>query len=168
MRLSFLVESPILYLAFFKTILAALFRAFGLPLSFLPSKPSFLHDHSTTQHSDFSSFLAISTTDKPVNRSIQAYALTQLNVFALRGFIFLDIHKKKRKEFERFGLWNTKKVSGWKIYLRTRTFGAEVHKSNIRVKRWHNKYENSELYWNTQLLLKWFAYQVQSFWKTDL
>ena len=107
MGLSFLVESPILYLAFFKTILAALFRAFGLPLSFLPSKPSFLHDHSTTQHSDFSSFLAISTTDKPVNR---AYALTQLNVFALRGFIFSNIPPKKRKEFERFGLLNTKNV----------------------------------------------------------
>ena len=30
-------------------------------------------------------------------------------------------------------------------YSRTRTFGAEVHKSNIRVKRWHNKYEISEL-----------------------
>ena len=95
MRLSFLVESPILYLAFFKTILAALFRAFSRRLSFLPSKPSFLHNHSTTQHSDFSGFLAISTTDKPVNRSIQAYALTQLNVFALRGFIFRDIHKNK-------------------------------------------------------------------------
>ena len=95
MRLSFLVESPILYLAFFKTILAALFRAFGLPLSFLPSKPSFLHDHSTTQRSDFSGFLAVSTTDKPVNRSIQAYALTQHNVFALRGLIFRDIHKKQ-------------------------------------------------------------------------
>ena len=94
LRLSFLVESPILHLAFFKTILAALFRAFGLPLSFLPSKPSFLHGHSTTQRSDFSGFLAVSTTDKPVNRSIQAYALTQLNVFALRGFIFRDIHKK--------------------------------------------------------------------------
>ena len=108
MRLSFLFESLILYLAFFKTILAALFKAFGLPLSFLPSKPSFLHDHSTTQHSDFSGFLAISTTDKPVNRSIQAYALTQLNVFALR------------KEFEQFGLQNRKKA--WKIYSRTRTF----------------------------------------------
>ena len=70
------VESPILYLAFFKTILAALFRTFGLPLRFLPSKPSFLHDHFTTQHSDFSSFLAVSTTDKPANRSIHAYALT--------------------------------------------------------------------------------------------
>ena len=95
MRLSFLVESPILYLAFFKTILAALFRAFGRPLSFLPSKPSFLLDHSTTQHSDSSGFLATSTTNKPVNRSIQAYALTQLNFFALKGFILRDIHKKK-------------------------------------------------------------------------
>ena len=101
MRLSFLVESPILYLAFFKTILAALFRAFGLPLSFLPSKPSFLHDHSTTQHSNFSRFLAISTTNKPViNRSIQAYALSQLNVFALRGFIFRDIHTKDKNKQE--------------------------------------------------------------------
>ena len=95
MRLSFLVESPILHLAFFKTILAALFRAFGLPLSFLPSKRSFLHDHSTTQRSDFSGFLAVSTTDKPVNRSIQAYALTQLNVFALRGLSFVIFTKNK-------------------------------------------------------------------------
>ena len=93
-----------MYLAFFKTILAALFRTFGLPLRFLPSKPSFLHDHFTTQHSDFSSFLAVSTTDKPVNRSIHAYSL----VFALRGFIFRDIHKKSRTEFEQFGLQNTK------------------------------------------------------------
>ena len=133
-----------MYLAFFKTILAALFRAFGLPLSFLPSKPSFLHDHSTTQHSNFSSFLAISTTDKPVNRSIQAYALTQLNVFALRGFIFRDIHKKQGRSSSNSG-YEIQKICGWKIYSRTRTFGVEVHKSNIRVKRWHNKYENSEL-----------------------
>ena len=44
----------------------------------------------------------------------------------------------------------------WKrsIYSRTQTFSAEVHRSNIWVKRWHNKYENSELYWKTQLLLK--------------
>ena len=97
MRLSFLVGSPILYLAFFKTILAALFRAFGLPLSFLPSKPSFLHDHSTIQHSDFFIFLPISTTDKPLNRSIQANALTQVNVFALRGFIFVK-EKQGNKE----------------------------------------------------------------------
>ena len=41
---------------------------------------------------------------------------------------------------------NLQKICGWKIYSRTRTFGVEVHRSNIRVKRWHNKYENSELY----------------------
>ena len=140
------MKSPILYLAFFKTILAALFRAFGLPLSFLPSKPSFLHDHSTTQHSNFSSFLAISTTDKPVNRSIQAYALTQLNVFALRGFIFRDIHKKQGRSSSN-SRYEIQKICGWKIYSHTCTFGAEVHKSIIQVKRMgRNKYENSELY----------------------
>ena len=133
-----------MYLAFFKTILAALFRTFGLPLRFLPSKPSFLHDRFTTQHSDFSSFLAVSTEDKTVNRSIHAYALTQLNVFALRGFIFRDIHKKQGRSSSNSG-YKIQKMCGWKIYSRTRTFGAEVHKSDVRVKRWHNKYENSEL-----------------------
>ena len=131
------MESFILYLAFFKTTLAALFRAFGLPFGFLPSKPSFLHNHSTTQHSDFSGFLAISTTDKPLNRYIQAYAPTQLNVFALRGFIFRDIDKKQGRSSSNSG-YEIQKICGWKIYSRTRTFGAQVHKSNIRVKRWHN------------------------------
>ena len=111
MRLSFLVECPILYLAFFKTILAALFRAFGLPLSFLPSKPSFLHDHSTTQHSDVSSFLAISTINKPVNQSIQAYALAQLDVFALRGFIVRDIYKKQGRSSRNSG-YEIQKICG--------------------------------------------------------
>ena len=46
---------------------------------------------------------AVSTTDKPVNRGIHAYPLKKLNIFALRGFIFLDIHKKTTKEFEQFG-----------------------------------------------------------------
>ena len=161
------MESPFLYLAFFKTILPALFRTFGLPLRFLPSKPSFLHDHFTTHHLDFSNFLAVSTTDRPVNRSIHAYALTWLKFFALREFMFLDIHKKTRKEFEQFGLWNTKNMWQGKK-TRTGTFGAEVHKSNIRVKRWYHQYENSELDWNTQLFFKWFAYQVQSYWNTDL
>ena len=169
MRLSFLVESPILYLAFFKTILAALFRAFGLPLSFLPSKPSFLHDHSTTQHSDFSSFLAISTTDKPVNRSIlQAHAFTQLNVFALRGFIFRDIHKK-RKEFEQFVLWNTKNV--WLENILKHLYAPLVRKYTNRLFQWKEwsatsmKMVNS--YWKTPPLLKWFAHQVQLYWNTD-
>ena len=34
-----------------------------------------------------------------------------------------------------------KKICGGKTYSRTRTFGGEVHKSNIGVKRWHNKYK---------------------------
>ena len=89
-------------------------------------------------------FYAVSTTDKPVNRSILAYALKQLNVFALRGFIFLDIHKKQGTNSSNLG-YEIQKICGWKIYSRTGTSGAEVHKSNIRVKRWHNKYENSKL-----------------------
>ena len=129
MRLSFLVESLILYLAFFKTILAALFRAFGHPLSFLPSEPSFLHNHSTTQHSNFSSFLAISTTDKPVNRSIQAYALTQLNVFALRGFIFRDIHKKQGRSSSNSGYKIQKNVAG--KYTRVRVPLARKYTNRI-------------------------------------
>ena len=52
----------------------------------------------------FPGFLEVSTTDKPVNRSIHAYSF----VFALRGFIFRDIHKNTRKEFEQFGLQTTK------------------------------------------------------------
>ena len=48
-------------------------------------------------------FLAISTTDKAVNQSIQAYALTQLKVFALRGFIFRDIHKKQERSLSNSG-----------------------------------------------------------------
>ena len=43
------------------------------------------------------------------------------------------------------------------MYSRMGSFGVGVHKSNIRVKRWHNKYENSELDWKTQLLFQWFA-----------
>ena len=56
-------------------IVAPITTAFGLPLSFLPSKTSFLHDHSTTQHSDFSSFLAISTTDEPVNHAAERFCV---------------------------------------------------------------------------------------------
>ena len=102
--------------------------------SFMPSKASFLHDHLITQHSDFHSFLAVSSTDKPINRSIHAYAPTWRNVFALRGFIFRDIHKKQGRSSSNSG-YRIQKICGWKIYSRTRTFGAEVHKSNIRVKR---------------------------------
>ena len=39
-----------------------------------------------------------------------------------------------------FGLQNTKNIWRENLFVQ-RTFGAKVHKSNIRVKRWHNKYE---------------------------
>ena len=101
-----------MYPAFFKTVLAALFRTFGLLLRFLPLKASFLHDHLITQHSDFSSILAVSSTDKPINRSIHAYAPTWRNVFALRGFIFRDIHKKQRRSSSNSGYRIQKNVAG--------------------------------------------------------
>ena len=55
-RAIYLVELSLLYLTFFKTILAALFRTISLPLLFLSSKPSFFDDHFTTANSDFSIF----------------------------------------------------------------------------------------------------------------
>ena len=70
----------------------------------------------------------------PVGRSMHISALRQLSVFRLRGVILYDIHKKQ------FGLQNTRNT--WREnVLAQRTFGAKVHKSNIRVKRWHNKCE---------------------------
>ena len=65
----------------------------------------------------------------PVNRSKHAFALTQLKVFAFRGFFLSCYSQKTRKEFEQIGQQNTKNMC------------AEVHKSNIRVTRWHNKYK---------------------------
>ena len=37
--------------------------------------------------------------------------------------------------------YKIQKIFDGKIYPRVRTFNVKVHKSNIRVKRWHNKYE---------------------------
>ena len=59
-----------------KTILPALFRTFDISPRFLPSKPSFRHDHLPPNIRIFPLFLAVSIPDKPVNRSIHAYALT--------------------------------------------------------------------------------------------
>ena len=58
--------------------------------------------------------------------------------------MFHDIHKIQGRSSSNSG-YKIQKICGRKIYLRTRTLGIEVHKSDIRVKRWHNKYENSEL-----------------------
>ena len=142
MRLSFLVESPILYLAFFKTILAALFRAFGLPLSFLPSKPSFLHDHSTTQNSDFSSFLAISTTDKPVHLSWYS--------------------QKTRKQNERFGLWNTKNVWLKNTLAHAHTNRILEWKDGTTSMKVVNYIERHNFWWN-DLLTKSNRSEIQAY-----
>ena len=58
--------------------------------------------------------------------------------FELKRFIFPDIHKIQGRSSSNSGC-EKQKICGWKIYQRTGTFGTEVHKSNIRVKRWHNK-----------------------------
>ena len=52
-----------------------------------------------------------------------------MNVFELRGFIFRDIHKKSRKEFEQFGLWNTKNKAG--TYTRARSPLARKYTNRI-------------------------------------
>ena len=49
------------------------------------------------------------------------------------------IFTKKQGRSSSSSGYEIQKICGWKIYSRTGTFGAEVHKSNI--KRWHNKYE---------------------------
>ena len=63
--------------------------------------------------------------DKPVNRSKHAYAVTQLNFFAFRGFFFHNILKKQGRGLTKSGY----KIQ--KMYSRTLTFGAKLHKSNI-------------------------------------
>ena len=60
--------------------------------------------------------------------------------FVFCGFFFHDIHKKQGRSLSKSG-YKIQKICGGKMYSRTRTFGAEVHKSNIRVTRWHNKYK---------------------------
>ena len=82
-----------------------------------------------------------------ISQQIEVYTFIvslQLDVFMLRGFIFCDIHQKQGRSSSNSG-YKMQKKSGWKIYSCMCTFGAEVHKLNIRDKRQHNKYENSEL-----------------------
>ena len=135
-----------LYLVFLKLfyLLYSGLLVFPLVISCLQN----LHFAMIIYHPTFGffSFLAVSITDEPVNRSIHAYALTQLDVFALRVFIFFDIHKKTRKELSNSG-YKIQIKKGWKVYSRTRTFGATEHKSNIRVKRWHNTMSTKIVNW---------------------
>ena len=54
------------------------------------------------------------------------------------------------------------------MYSRTRTFGVEVHNSNIRVTRWHNKYKilnyiERHNFWLSDLLTKSNRTTLQSY-----
>ena len=68
----------LLYLTFFKTILAVLFRTISLPLFFFSSKPNLHFSMSISKPNIriFPGFLAVISTDEPVSRSKHAYALT--------------------------------------------------------------------------------------------
>ena len=88
----------------------------------------------------FSLFLVIFLTDK-----LRSWVFFSVCLFFFFFFFVERVNlswysQKTRKEFEQFRLQNTKRYGG-KIYSRTRTFDPKVHKSNMQVKRWHNKYE---------------------------
>ena len=69
------------------------------------------------------------------------------------------------------GVWAIRAIK-YKKYVagkntRARAPLALNYTSNIRIKKWYNKYENGELDWKT-IVFQWFVYQVQSYWNTDL
>lgn len=123
---SFLVEFSLFGtgLAFFKTIFDALLRTFGLPLLFLPSKPSFLNYHLTTIIRIFNFF------DKPMIEVCILMLWRSEAFLCWEGLSFMLIitKKKQKKEFVQFGL--NMKICGGKIYTDARNFGAKIHESN--------------------------------------
>ena len=155
---SYLVRFPLLYLAFFKTISAVLFRIFGLSPRFLSVKPPFLYDHLTTQHPDFSIFLGISLTDKPVDRNT-CFCSHVAECFFVERVYLLGYSQITSKEFEYFGLQDL---------LVQRTFGARLHRLNFESKDGTRVVWNIKLDWKSQLFLKLYADQVQSYCVTDL
>ena len=78
----------------------------------------------------FPCFESVISSDKPVNRSKHAYAVTQLNCFAFRGFFFHNILKKQGRSLTKSG-YKIQNINDGKMYSRTRTFSAKPHKSNI-------------------------------------
>ena len=71
-----------------------------------------LQNHWPFHHRKFGffHFLSVISTDKPVSRSKHAYALTQLKVFAFRGFFLSCYSQKTRKEFEQIEQQNTNNI----------------------------------------------------------
>ena len=78
----------------------------------------------------FPCFESVISTDKPVNQSKHAYAVTQVNLFAFRVFLFHNIPKQQGRSLTKSG-YKIQKINDGKMYSRTRTFGAKLHKSNI-------------------------------------
>ena len=123
-----------MYVTFLKTVLAALFRTISLNFFFFFCLQNihFSVTISPPKNSDFSIFLSVIFTDKPVNRSKYAYAVTQLNVLASRVFFSVMIFSnKKRKEFEKIGLHNTKKYVSGKCTRAGRAPLARKHTNRI-------------------------------------
>ena len=155
-------------MAFFKTILALLFRTLGLPPRFLSVKPSFLYDHLTTQHSDFSIVLGISLTEKPVDRNTCFCSHVDKCFFFFRweGLTF-RIFTQNKIGVRTFRAKNAKKYMAGK-FTRAAHLWREITQTEFRVKRWHKKYENFKLDWKSQLWFKLCADQVQLYCVTDL
>ena len=149
-------------MAFFKTILAVLFRTFGLPPRFLSVKPSFLYDHLTTQHSDFSIVLGISLTEKLVDRNTRFSS----HGAELRGFIFQDIHTKQVRSSSISG-YKMQKIYGGKIYSRSAPL-ARNYTNRISSEKMAQEVWNIKLDWKSQLWFKLCADQVQLYCVTDL
>ena len=153
-------------MAFFKTISPVLFRTFGLPSRFLPVKPSFLYDHLTTQHSDFSIFLGISLTEKPVDRNTCFCSHVAECFSLLRGFIFQDIHTKQVRSSSISG-YKMQKIYGGKIYSSSAPL-AWNYTNWISSQKMAQEVWNIKLDWKSQLWFKLCADQVQSYCVTDL
>ena len=144
-------------MAFFKTILAVLFRTFGLPPRFLSVKPSFLYDHLTTQHSDFSIVLGISLTEKPVNRNTCFCSHVAECFFSLRGFIFQDIHTKQVRSSSISG-YKMPKIYGRKIYSNSaplaRNYTNRISSEKMAQGVWNIKLDWKSRLWLNHVLIK--------------
>ena len=126
-------------MAFFKTILAVLVRTFGLTPRSLSVKPSFLHDHLTTQHSHFSIFLGISLTDKPVDRNT-CFCLHVAECFFVERVYSFRIFTQNKLGVRAFRATKCKKYMPGK-FTRAAHLWREITQIEFRVKRWHKKYE---------------------------
>ena len=96
-----------------KTVLAALLKTIRLNFFFFCLQNiHFSMTISPPKIRIFPFFLSVMSTDKPVNRSKHAYAVTQLNVLAFRGFFLSWYSQTKKKE----GVWENR-ATQYKKYV---------------------------------------------------